>query len=176
VDQAQRAGRTLHELLAFLHKGEGSLEPIDLNDLVREANAGSADGAAGRFRPVLELDAGLPPVLANRLQVQKVLLNLLANSAEAMADIVAPSAPVAIKVKTTAMLNMAQVTVQDSGPGLDDQTAGRIFDPFFSTKPHGMGLGLAISRALIEAHGGQLWTDRKSGPGATFHFTLPFAS
>jgi PAS domain S-box-containing protein len=176
VDQAQRAGRTLHELIAFLHKGEATLEPIDLNDLVQEANAISAESGTGKLRPVLELDPGLPPVLANRLQVQKVLLNLLLNSSEAMAECAAPTAAAAIKVKTAAVANMAQVTVQDSGPGLDAQKADRIFDPFFSTKPHGMGLGLAISRALIEAHGGQLWTDREGAPGATFHFTLPFAS
>jgi signal transduction histidine kinase len=70
---------------------------------------------------------------------------------------------------------MAQVTVQDSGPGLDVETAHRIFAPFFTTKPTGVGLGLAISRALIEAHDGQLWADNEAGPGATFHFVLPFA-
>jgi signal transduction histidine kinase len=71
---------------------------------------------------------------------------------------------------------MIQVTVQDSGAGLDAETAHRIFDPFFTTKPDGLGLGLAISRSLIEAHGGQLWADIKAGPGATFHFVLPVAS
>ena len=71
---------------------------------------------------------------------------------------------------------MAQVTVQDSGPGFDADTALRIFDPFFTTKSSGMGLGLAISRALIEAHGGQLWTDPAAGSGAVFHFTVPFAT
>jgi PAS domain S-box-containing protein len=176
VDQSQRAGRTLHELVAFLHKGESALEAIDLNDLVREANSISMETATGKLRPVLELEPGLPPVFANRLQVQKVLLNLLLNSAEALAEWEAPQRPATIVVKTTALANMAQVTVQDSGPGLEAEKAHRIFDPFFTTKPHGMGLGLAISRALIEAHGGRLWTDGKKAPGATFHFTLPFAS
>jgi C4-dicarboxylate-specific signal transduction histidine kinase len=177
VDQAQRAGRTLHELIAFLHKGEGNVEPIDLNELLREASAISAQNSPGKFRPTLELDPSLPKVLANRFQVQKVLLNLLLNSTEALAQVTGPAPLGGIKIKTAEAGNMAQVTVQDGGPGLDEETAMRIFDPFFTTKPHGMGLGLAISRALIEALGGKLWTDpTKSTPGATFHFTLPFSS
>jgi signal transduction histidine kinase len=70
---------------------------------------------------------------------------------------------------------MAQVTVHDSGPGIDPQTLHRIFDPFFTTKPKGLGMGLAISRAIIELHGGQLWVESEPGSGASFHFTLPFA-
>ena len=175
MEQAQRAGRTLHELLDFLHKGEAAVEAIDLNKVVGEALAIAMESGYGGFRPVLELERDLPIVLANRLQVQKILVNLLPNSVEAMRQAATPTDAIAVTLRTMADGNMAQVTVQDSGPGLDTDTAKRIFEPFFTTKPQGIGLGLAISRALIEAHGGKLWVDPEAGPGATFHFTLPFA-
>ncbi len=173
--QAQRAGQTLHELLAFLHKGEALMEPVDLNGVVGEALAIAEESGYGGFRPVVELERDLPPVLANRLQIQKVMVNLLHNGVEAMHQAGVPTATITITVRTTAGKGMAQVTVKDSGPGLDAEMAHRIFEPFFTTKSAGIGLGLAISRALIEAHGGQLWADPDTGPGATFHFTLPFA-
>jgi len=83
---------------------------------------------------------------------------------------------VTIKAHAIPEGHMAQVTVQDTGPGLDAATAHRVFDSFFTTKPDGVGLGLAISRALIEAHGGKLWADSKTAGGAAFHFVLPFAA
>jgi PAS domain S-box-containing protein len=175
VAQSQRAGRTLHELLAFLYKGETQMEPIDLNEVVRESLALAEESGYGGFRQIVHLDAKLAPVLANRLQIQKVLVNLLHNGVEAMRGAEVARSAVTITVQTHASKNLAQVTVQDSGPGVDANIAQRIFDPFFTTKPDGVGLGLAISRALIEAHGGQLWADLDAGPGAVFHFTLPFA-
>lgn len=176
MEQAQRAGRTLHELLDFLHKGEAVSELVDLNDVVREALAIATENGYGGFRPLLELERDLPPVRANRLQLQKILVNLLHNSVEAMRGAGVPAQTLAIKVQALAGQCMAQVTVQDNGPGLGAETAQRIFEPFFTTKPEGIGLGLAISRALVEAQGGQLWTEPGKGPGATFHFTWPFAS
>jgi two-component system, LuxR family, sensor kinase FixL len=176
MEQSHRAGRTLQELLDFLHKGEAISEPVDLNLAVHEAIAIAAKGGYGGFTPVTELEAGLPPVLANRLQLQKILVNLLHNGVEAMRSAGVPAAAITITVRTAAERDLAQVTVQDSGPGLDAETVHRIFEPFFTTKPTGIGLGLAISRALVEAHGGQLWAELEAGPGATFHFTVPFAT
>ncbi|MDD5298085.1 MAG: PAS domain-containing protein [Rhodocyclaceae bacterium] len=174
VEQAHRAGRTLHELLDFLHKGDVVSEPVDLNVVLRQALASAAGSGSGEFRQVVELAGDLPPVLANRVQVEKVLVNLLRNGVDAM---VAAGSPVSVvTVQSRQVEDMAQVMVQDSGPGLDPETARRVFEPFFTTKPRGMGLGLAISRALIEAHGGRLWLDLDSGQGARFFFTLPFAS
>lgn len=175
VEQSQRAGKTLHDLLDFLHQGDVSFEAVDLNALVREVIAMSEHGGYGDFQPVIELEPDLPPVLANRLQIQKVLLNLLQNGVVAMRDAGVPEASIVIRVRSMACRSMAQLTIQDSGPGLDTETADRIFEPFFTTKASGVGLGLAISRAIVEAHGGQLWAELESGPGATFHFTLPFA-
>ncbi|MGZ8227935.1 MAG: sensor histidine kinase, partial [Methylococcaceae bacterium] len=175
VDQSKRAGRSLHELLNFLHKGELTCEAMDLNALIQEALAIARNDGLGGFQPVLNLEPELPPVLGNRIQVKKVLVNLLRNSVEAMREANIPMAAIIIKVTTIAEWNLAQVTVQDSGPGLNDETIKNIFQPFFTTKPKGIGLGLAISRSLIEANGGQLWVEPDARPGATFHFTLPFA-
>lgn len=176
VEQAQRAGRTLHQLLDFLHKGETTLEPVDLNGVVRDAITLSTESGCGGYRAIVELEPDMQPVLANRLQLKKVLVNLLRNGVEAMRSAEVPAGAMMIKVRALAGSNMAQVTVQDAGPGLDAKIAARIFEPFITTKPEGIGLGLAISRALIESHGGQLWVEPEAGPGATFHFTLPFAS
>ena len=175
MEQAQRAGRTLHELLDFLHWGDAAAELLDVSDVVREALAMVMEGGYGRFRPLLELEPDLPPVLANRLQLQKILDNLLHNGIEAMTSGGVPMATIAITVRATPGRDRVQVTVRDSGPGLDPQVAERVFEPFFTTKSDGIGLGLAISRALVEAHGGQLWADPE-GPGAAFHLTLPFAT
>jgi two-component system sensor kinase FixL len=175
VDQAQRAGRKLHELLDFLHTDEAEVGPLEINALVREALSIARDEGYGGFQTLLDLEPGLRPVLGNRRQVQKVLVNLVHNGVDAMRAAGLPAGAITIAVRTLAGQSMAQVTVRDSGPGLDAETARRAFEPFFSTKPRGIGLGLAISRALVEAHGGQLWLDPDSAPGATFHFTLPFA-
>jgi PAS domain S-box-containing protein len=176
VRQSQRAGQTLHELLEFLQHDEAiNKEPLDINDLIREALAITQNEGFGGFHPQLRLRPDLPPVLVNRLHIQKVLLNLLRNGVEAMRGAGVPDAAIIISVQTLAERKAALVTVQDNGPGMSAETAQRIFDTFFTTKVSGIGMGLAISRALVEANGGQLWVDPDSPSGATFHFTLPFA-
>ncbi|MFB0935531.1 MAG: PAS domain S-box protein [Propionivibrio sp.] len=175
-EQAQRAGRTLHELLDFLHKGEAPTEAVELTGVVRDALAIVEESGSGKFRALVDIEPGLPAVLANRLQLQKVLVNLLHNGVEAMRGAGVADPTITIKAHAIPEGNMAQVTVQDTGPGLDAATAHRVFDSFFTTKPDGVGLGLAISRALIEAHGGKLWADSKTDGGAAFHFVLPFAA
>ncbi|MEQ1601139.1 MAG: PAS domain S-box protein [Methylophilaceae bacterium] len=175
VEQAQRAGKSLRKLLGFLQKEEFTPESLKLNDIVREALDMTQNNGFGGFYPTLELEQDLPPVLGNRIQIQKVLINLLRNGVEAMRKAGVPASSITVKVQTVRERNMAQVTVQDSGSGLDVETTKRVFEPFFTTKPSGIGMGLAISRSLIEANGGQLWFDPKSEAGATFHFTLPFA-
>ncbi len=175
VDQAHRAGRSLHELLAFLLKGELVTERLDINTVVKEALAIVHSNGYGDFHSVLKLAQDMPAVLGNRTQIQKVMVNLLRNSVEAMQGAGMPSSDITITARTNQDINMAHVTVQDSGPGLDPETAKRIFEPFFTTKATGIGMGLAISRALIEANGGQLWLEQDVKSGAIFHFTLPFA-
>ncbi len=175
VEQAQRAGRSLHELLAFLQKGEIKTEQLDLNNLIKEALSMVHNDGFGGFQQVLNLQPDLPAVQGNRTQVLKVLVNLFRNAVEAMRIASVSVSTISISVQTLAETNMALVIVQDNGPGLDNDMAKRIFEPFFTTKPAGIGMGLAISRALIEANGGQLWLDPDCKAGAKFHFTLPFA-
>jgi signal transduction histidine kinase len=171
--QAQRAGQVMRELLLFLQKSESSIELVDLNDAAHRALAIiEADGYG--FRTTLELAAELKPVVANRLQVEKVMVNLLRNSLEAMRNAGVSGKHIAIR--TAADGSVAHVTIRDNGPGLNRETASQIFEPFFTTKPTGLGMGLTISRTLIEAHGGKLWSEIKPAPGATFHFTLPFST
>ncbi|MFO1320488.1 MAG: PAS domain S-box protein [Burkholderiales bacterium] len=173
AQQAQRAGRVVRELLEYLHKGETTTQPVDLNEVVRHALALVESNGLDGFETVLDLDPQLRPVRANQVQVEKVLVNLINNSVEAMASAGLEKRRIHIGIRTQQHTGIAQVTVTDTGPGLDQRTAARIFEPFFTTKPRGVGMGLSISRALIESQGGQLWLDTDAGPGATFHFTLP---
>lgn len=176
VEQAQRAGLSLHELLAFLQKGDIETEPLNLNDIVKEALAITHNNGYGGFKPEIQLESNLPAVQGNRIQVQKVLVNLFRNAVEAMRLVNAPNSAITVSVQTSAEKNMAMVTVQDYGPGLNQEAIKHVFDPFFTTKATGLGMGLAISRALIESNGGQLWVDPDTSSGAKFHFTLPFVS
>lgn len=175
VKQAQRAGNSLHELLAFLQKGDLVKDQLNINDAVKEALSIAKSSGFGNFRSTLNLEKNIRPVLANRTHAIKILVNLLRNAVEAMQISGLPPSAIIIKVRTNAETNMAHVSVQDFGPGLDPEIAKRIFEPFFTTKPNGIGLGLVVSRALAEANGGQLWVEPDVQPGTTFHFTLPFA-
>lgn len=175
VSQSQKAGQALHELLEFLQDGEILLEPTNLNDVIHEALAAVEDSGYGGFHTIVDLTPDLRPVMTNRLQLQKVLINLIVNGVDAMREAGVASAQITIRVRTTIEGTMAVTTIQDCGPGMDEEQAKRIFKPFFTTKSNGIGLGLAISRALIEAQGGRLWIDTNAGPGAVFNFTLPFA-
>jgi two-component system sensor kinase FixL len=176
AQQAQRAGNVVRELLTFLNQGEVQTEPVDLNEVVSRTLAQIQANAPRAFHCQVKLEPELAQVNANRVQVEKVLANLIQNGIEAMQEAGIKPQRINITVRTHAEGEMAQVTVRDSGPGIDAHTLHRIFDPFFSTKPKGLGMGLAISRAMIEAQGGQLWFEPRPETGAIFHFTLPCAT
>lgn len=177
VTQAQFAGRSLHELLAFLQKGETKTEALNINEVVMAALAYARDEGSGEFTLSLDLQPDLPTVRANRMQIQKVILNLMKNAAEAIqvANVNVSAATIAIRTENLVEKSVVMVTVQDNGPGFDQETVKHIFEPFFTTKPTGIGIGLPICRALVEANGGYLWVDTDYHQGARFHFTLPFA-
>lgn len=175
IEQVHRAGASLRQLVTFLHKTEVDFSPLDINKTITKAVAIVRKNGAAPFKAALKLAPNLPKVRGNELQIQKVVINLIQNAIEAMRDAGIASGAISVRLSTSSAGRMAQVTVSDTGPGLDAQNARKIFDPFFSTKSGGLGLGLAVSRAMIEAHGGRLWIDPKPGPGATFHFTLPYA-
>ena len=113
-------------------------------------------------------------MLGNRVQLLQVLLNLVMNGIQAMATVFDRRRELTISISPAAP-ERVQVTIEDTGPGLDPAIVQRIFDPFFTTKPDGLGLGLSISRSIIEAHGGQLWASLRAPHGTAFHFTIPIA-
>jgi PAS domain S-box-containing protein len=174
AQQAQRAGKVVHNLLAILKHGEVQREAVDLNDLARKVVRQSKANAHEGVRFSLQLAPALPRVVVNRLQIQKVLSNLIDNGIEAMHSAGSANTAITVTVRTDAGTNMAQVTVIDTGPGISLDRLDRVFDTFFTTKPHGLGVGLSISRTIIESHGGRLWAESEPGAGAALHFTLPF--
>jgi signal transduction histidine kinase len=114
----------------------------------------------------------LSRVLGDRVQLQQVLLNLVMNAMEAMSSVGEGTRQLVIATRNIDP-DRVEVTVKDSGTGLDPNTMVRIFEPFFTTKSGGMGMGLSISRSILENHGGRLWAAAHEGPGTSFHFTLP---
>ena len=123
------------------------------------------------MRAVVDVAPSLPPVFIDRIQVQQVLVNLIRNALEAMAGCSVRN----LTVGATAEGNTVKVSVADTGPGLSEEVARRLFEPFVTTKSQGMGIGLAISREIIEAHGGRLWAENRHEGGCVFTFTLPIA-
>jgi signal transduction histidine kinase len=118
------------------------------------------------------LAAGLPLVQGDRIQLQQVILNLIINAVEAMSGVGKGLRELSIGTEQDASSGVL-VTVQDSGPGLNPESFERLFDPFYTTKPDGMGMGLSICRSIVEAHGGRVWASRTGGRGAIVQFTLP---
>jgi signal transduction histidine kinase len=119
----------------------------------------------------MELTTNLPAVMADRVQIQQVILNLILNGIQAM-KAVEDRERVMIVGTRRSESDQVRVTVQDCGIGIDPGSSGRIFDAFHTTKPGGMGMGLTISRSIVESHGGRLWATANDGPGATFQFTV----
>ena len=172
--QAQRAGEIIKHLRSFVSKGEPQRSTTHANEMVREIlNMAKIDirkyGATIRLR----LSETLPTVHADLIQIEQVILNLVRNGLEAMAANDPAQREMAIRTFINSN-GMVQVSVTDSGEGFAaDFDPEQVFQAFFTTKKEGMGMGLAISRTIIEAHGGRLWAERNPDRGATFHFTLP---
>ncbi len=168
VAESQRAGDIIRSLREFIGTGRADREPAAVSALVSDALMLAAPECARRaIRLVTQVDKGLPAVHVDKVQVQQVLLNLVRNAMDAMeggGEIV-----VAARVAGGRM----EFEVSDNGPGISEDMGGQLFAPFVTTKATGMGLGLAISRSFIEAHGGTLWLDRTGPGGASFRFTLP---
>lgn len=168
-----RAAEVIHRLRELFARKQPSTGDVDLNDAAREVLALSSS-ELHRSRVVLrtELDATLPPVRGDRMQLQQVMLNLLLNAADAMREV--RDRPRSLVVETTRDgEHRVRLSVRDCGIGIDPGNVDKIFDPFYTTKPHGMGIGLSISRSIIESHDGKLWATTNEGPGATFSFSIP---
>jgi signal transduction histidine kinase len=120
------------------------------------------------------LAASLPPAHGDRVQLQQVVLNLMVNAIDALGPCEGRPRAIAVESARSAE-DMVLVSVKDSGPGIRSEDAERIFEAFFSTKTGGLGIGLAVCRSIVEAHGGRIWAESGAGPGAVFHFTVPAA-
>jgi two-component system sensor kinase FixL len=173
AEQAMRAGQIIRRLRDFVARGESEKRVESLSKLIEEAGA---LGLAGAREQGVQLRFNLNPehdlVLVDRVQIQQVLVNLFRNALEAMAhsprrELVASNVLVADET--------IEVTVSDTGHGFHDDVKPNLFQTFFTTKETGMGVGLSISRSIIEAHGGQMWAESNESGGATFRFTLPAA-
>jgi len=171
--QSLRAGDAIKHLRAFVGRGRIDPVPLDLNAVVRNTCTLMAPKARSRgIEFVIELDDALPQVMGVEVHLEQVLLNLIRNAIDAIRDAKMKSG--VITVTTRQQEGMAQVSVCDSGPGIDAERANTLFEPLASHKKYGLGFGLRISRSLIEAHGGRLWVEPHQ-PGGIFHFVLLFA-
>ena len=173
AEQAVRAGHIIRRLRDFVARGESEKRVESLSKLIEEAGALGLAGAREQnvqLRFNLDLTADL--VLADRVQIQQVLVNLFRNALEAMEQ--SPRRELAV-TNTRIEDDMIEVDVSDTGSGFQDDVIPNLFRTFFTTKETGMGIGLSISRSIIEAHGGRMWAENNASGGATFRFTLPAA-
>jgi len=167
-----RASEVIKRIRDLLHKTPVERSPLNINEMIQEViTLVGSDVLSGKVELKAELEADLPPVIGDRIQLQQVILNLILNARDAMSGVKTHSRELVITSRK-GKVGEVVVAVRDSGNGLDAKNVDRIFDPFFTTKPEGMGLGLSISRTIIEAHGGTLWATQNEDKGATIQFTL----
>ncbi len=172
AQQALRAGDIIRRLRDFLARGESERSVESLAKLVHEACGLALVGAKESGIEVrYDLDGHLDRVLVDRIQIQQVIVNLVRNAIDAMEDQLRR----VLSVSTRVDGDFAIVSVADTGPGIDEAAAARLFQPFVTTKAQGMGIGLSISRTIVEAHGGRIWTEPNPGGGAIFRFTVRLA-
>ena len=172
--QSLRAGKIIHHLRESATHGVAEMKPESLRSIVEEAAALALSGSREKgIRAVFDYRARGDEVFADRVQIQQVLINLIRNAGEAMRD--RPRRQLTITT-TDAPTAMIAVEVADTGPGIGEDIAGQLFTPFVTSKPGGMGIGLAISKRIIESHDGEIGVTRNADGGATFRFTLPVAA
>ena len=170
VAQSLRAGDVVRLLREFTARGETERSVNDINVVVEETfRLATLGTAADGIDVKLDLAADLPPVLIDQVQIQQVVLNLVRNSIDALSDSEAP----AITLETVAGRERVEVVVRDNGPGISPDVRERVFEPFVSTKPDGIGIGLSICRTIIEAHGGRIEVEAGTECGAAFRFSVP---
>ncbi len=172
IRDANRASDVIARIRALFAKTSPQMAPLDINELIREVlTLNSTDLVRAGVTVPTELQPDLPVVLGDRVQLQQVLLNLIVNGVEAMSG-TAPGTR-ELRIRTLRDGDAVLVSVQDSGKGVDAGQSERIFEPFFTTKSQGIGMGLSLSRSIIEAHGGHLWVAPGKPRGTIFQFTLP---
>jgi two-component system sensor kinase FixL len=173
LDDNRRASEIVHRIRTMLRKEAPQFAPLDLSQVIRDiARLLHGDALARGMRVSVDVEPNLPRARGIAGQVQQVLLNLLLNAFEAMRECNTNDRHVLVRA-AVADDGMLKVSIRDQGPGLSPESLKKLFEPFFTTKQNGLGMGLSISRSIIEAHKGRLWAENNSGLGATFSFTLP---
>jgi C4-dicarboxylate-specific signal transduction histidine kinase len=168
-----RAGEIINRIRAMAKKAPPQKDSLDINHTIVEVtDLARSEALKNRISIQTQLASDLPVAFADRIQLQQVILNLIINAVEAMSEMSGGPRQLLIRTDTDESRGIV-VAVHDSGPGLKPEDLHRLFTPFYTTKPQGMGMGLAICRSIIEAHGGRLWATANLDRGATFQFTLP---
>jgi len=173
IRDGNRASEVITRLRALFSKKEFALESLDLNDAAREVIALSLSELQ-RNRVVVQSDLSddLPSITGDRVQLQQVVLNLLRNASDAMVGVDDRPRQLLIRTEREGGGHV-RVTVRDAGVGIERQGMDKLFDAFYTTKSGGMGIGLSVSRSIVERHHGRLWVEPNEGPGATFAFSIP---
>ena len=173
VRDGKRAGEVIARVRALARRAGTPTGKLDINQTIREILALVGDEAKGKGVIVrTQFADDLAPVLGDRVQLQQVVLNLIMNGIEAMQSVEGRPRDLVITTRNVED-GQVRVTIQDSGTGLEPQNLEKIFDAFYTTKPAGLGLGLSVSRSIVQKHGGRLWATANDGPGTTFQFTVP---
>ncbi len=172
IRDGNRAADVVSRMRGLFKKARPAKESLDINEAIEEVVL-LTRGEARRNKAALrmELAANLPSLMADRVQIQQVVMNLILNGIQAM-NAVDDRERVLVARTQRGEGDQVRVTVQDCGVGIDPGDIERVFDAFHTTKPGGMGMGLSISRSIVEIHGGRLWATPNDGPGVTLHFTL----
>jgi two-component system sensor kinase FixL len=171
--QAHRAGEVIRRMRSFVRYDDSGREPVQMKTVIDEIRPLlQLDAKANNIRLEIEVAGDLPDLVADRIQVQQVILNLVRNGIDAMSDIEPAERAIRLECRADTP-DRVLVAVTDHGTGVPEESAVRMFQAFYTTKAAGMGMGLAISRSIIEGHGGRLWYENNPGGGATFSFSLP---
>jgi C4-dicarboxylate-specific signal transduction histidine kinase len=174
IKEGDRASEVIGRIRALMKKTPPRKDAVSINDAILEVVALTRTETANNGVSVrTQLAEGLPPVRGDRVQLQQVILNLIVNAVQAMSGVGEGARELQISIDVVSSEGGVRVGVRDTGPGLSHESLSRLFEPFYTTKPEGMGMGLSICRSIIEAHGGRLWATPCDPQGALFQFTIP---
>jgi signal transduction histidine kinase len=173
IKDGTRAGDVIGRIRAIIKKVPPRHDQLDINEAILEViEVTRSELLRNGVSLQTEFASGLPLIRGDRIQLQQIVLNLIMNAVEAMSEASKGSRDLLISTAED-ISNSVLVAVRDTGPGLNPESLERLFDPFYTTKPGGMGMGLSICRSIVEAHGGRVWAAANVAQGASFHFSLP---
>ena len=171
----RRASEVIRRMRSLLTKAPFELKSLDLNDVARETvEFLSALAVARKVELISLITPDALPILGDRIQLQQVILNLVVNAIDAMADMASENRT--ISIRTSRVEKFAELSVSDRGPGIPEDKLKKVFEPFFTSKAEGMGMGLSIARTIVEAHHGLIWAKNRDHGGASFRIRLPLCN